>query len=198
MKTITFGRYCQEANKAPTPIEWDVLTKEKDKYLLVSHYALDTRPFDEGLDWTQWNTCDLNHWLNHAFYSKAFTPNEQESILNIEHEIDFIGKSSEKIFLLSISEIEKYYHTPEDCKCIATPRTIDTIRNMDQAAWIDSESGGCFWWLRDLGYNELDAVVVGIDGELHVTGAYVGATGFCVRPAMWVSTNAGEIINPLG
>ena len=195
METVTFGRYWQQDDNQKTPIEWDVVTKDNEKCLLVSHYALDAKTFDDEMDTTRWALSSLKRWLNSSFFSHAFTEEEQAFILQIPHEIDFIETGTEKVFLLSLEEAEKYYPRPKKRICIASQHTRNALHSTNNDAWVNSD-GSCFWWLRDLGDGDLNVSYVGIDGEIHGSGIFAAATGFCVRPAVWIPLDTA--LCPLG
>lgn len=114
---ITFGTYNNE------PIEWMVLDKEGDNYLLLTKYAVETMTYYAGDDANdQWEYSDIRAWLNNDFIDTAFTDNERACIntthlkndenpySNGNNEKATPGKDTDdKLYLLSYSEFCTYF-----------------------------------------------------------------------------------------
>ena len=115
---IIFGSYEQDNNKSngKEEIEWEVLAKDGDKILVVSRYALTSQPFNSSGGSATWETCSLREWMNDTFYNEAFTADEQNMIQSTVVTADVMTENGEtkgndttdKVFLLSLSEFEKY------------------------------------------------------------------------------------------
>ncbi len=75
---MKFGSYPQTSDNGVQSIEWQVLSREGNKMLVISLYGLDVRCFDE--DSNNWANSEIRKWLNGEFYSKAFTDQEKKSI----------------------------------------------------------------------------------------------------------------------
>jgi hypothetical protein len=94
------------------------------------------------------------------------------------------------MFLLSLSEVEKYLPSDEDRICRATRYA------KKQGVFTDAYSA-CYWWLRTPGSESNRAVGVGLEGNLGLAGAIVGGRDpvtriithgmIAVRPAMWIT-----------
>ena len=97
---VTFGSYEQDANFAngKEPLEWDVIAQDGDRYLLITHYVIDGKKFDDSSsdDTVQanenstaaqitWAKSSIRQWLNNEFYATAFTKNDQALILQTHH-----------------------------------------------------------------------------------------------------------------
>lgn len=115
--TISFGRYPQDKDGTVKPIEWVVLKIEKDKALLLSRYILDKRPYNKKDENVTWETSDIRRWLNEDFYKIAFNSMEQKKIVdtlvrtenNPRHGTDGGDDTKDKVFLLSIEEVEEVF-----------------------------------------------------------------------------------------
>lgn len=118
---ITYGHYEQDNNlsNGKEPIEWLVLAKEKDRALVISRYALESRPYHDDEEEVTWETCSLRTWLNSTFLITAFTAFERKAIptvtvaadKNPEYGTKGGNNTKDKLFLLSASEFDKYFRS---------------------------------------------------------------------------------------
>ena len=193
---ITFGKYEQDNNEenGKEDIEWLVLERKEGKAFVVSKYALDCKQYnDEYVDVT-WETCTLRAWLNNAFINDAFTPDEKTLIStvtvtnndNAEFKIDGGNDTQDKVFLLSIDEINNYFDSKEERMCGATDYA------KAQSAWTDDYytaegKDTCWWWLRSPGEYQCNASSVSSSGGFYLEGYVVDRDNRAVRPAMWIS-----------
>ena len=116
---VTFGRYEQDGDltNGKEPIEWEILSEEDGKMLLISLSILDSQPYDE--DWSDdatWETCSLRGWLNNDFFNEAFSEAEADMIMtttlqNPNNPIGGLGgnDTEDKVFILSVNEALSYY-----------------------------------------------------------------------------------------
>ena len=191
--SIVFGRYVQKKNGSPEPIEWQVLARENGRMLVISKYALDCRQYNSAWKDVEWETCSLRKWLNGTFLNAAFNSSEQNSIVSSTVTADKKqsysmipgNNATDKVFLLSIAEVNKYFSSDEARKCVPTNYAIA------QGVWTsDSDKTGgrgtCFWWLRSPGYDSLSAAGVYRGGSVNESGIYVRSGDGAVRPAMWI------------
>lgn len=171
MDTITFG-----LDKKSEPIEWIVLEKGNGKALLLSKYILTNHVYnDESVDVT-WENCTLRKWLNSEYINTLFSKKEQGSILttdvinndNARYGTNGGNNTKDKLFLLSIDEVNKYFST--DNQRVATYK---------------GGSAYIYWCLRSPGRSQKYAAYVYFDGALDEDGNYV-SHGIAVRPALWV------------
>ena len=184
--TVCFGTYEQDndTSNGAEDIEWQVLAKENNKVLVISKYALDYQQYNTSNIDVTWETCTLRKWLNETFINNAFGTKEQAAIAetivtadkNPEYDTDPGNATTDKVFLLSIDEVNKYF---------------------------SSESADCNrdWWLRTPGDDQNEAAFVGDDGAVYYDGvSYHGFVyqleysvdhdGIGVRPALWVNLDA--------
>ena len=185
---VKFGRYKQNSNKKE-PIEWRVLAAENGKALIISQYALNCKKYNKSYEDTSWEKCTLRKWLNNDFLNSAFNPTEQDLIQlsivtadnNPEYSTNQGNDTEDKVFLLSVKELEKYFKNDEDRKCTPTKLAINNGAYMN-------DNGQCWWWLRSLGVNSYEASSVITNGSVDFVGNDVDSNNDSVRPAMWVKT----------
>ena len=192
---ITFGSYEQDnkTSNGKENIRWIVLDKQDNELLLLSKYALDTVPYNEECEDVTWETCSLRTWLNSTFYNNAFNEEEKAKIINTNvtaeanpsYDTDPGNDTTDKVFLLSINEVNKYFTSDETRKCVPTDYAIA------QGAYVKNSytAGGkstCWWWLRSPGGDNTYAARVSNDGNVGRGGGYVNLDNRCVRPALWI------------
>ena len=186
---IKFGSYEQDniTNNGNEPIEWLILDKNHDKLFLVSKYALDNKPFYTHIKATTWETSSIRYWLNNIFILNAFTVEEQNLIQtttvyadkNPEYDTPCGNDTEDKIFLLSINEVRKYFSSDLE-------REIKTTEySKNNKAYID-RNGYTWWWLRSPGSYDYFASGVSSDGSIHYIGRNVDNNRNTVRPALWI------------
>ena len=167
---ITFGNYEQDgdSDNGKEPIEWLVLNRDGKKALVISKYCIDEKPFNKSLSAVTWANCSLRKWLNDTFISNAFSSDEKSKI--VSSKLSNVGSdTTDKVFLLSESEADKYFSSDADRTAVAT-EAVDTSY--------------CPWFLRTTG-NVSNVAYVDDDGEL---GYYENVDrNWCIRPAMWVN-----------
>ena len=188
---ILFGSYEQDNNpyNGTEDIEWLVLAKEKDRVLVISRYALDCRPYNAKEQEVTWETCFLHGWLNDTFLNNAFSADEQAMIRTETVTADrnpSYGTSpgrdtTDKVFLLSITEVNQYLTGESARKCQATAYAVK------RGAYINPLDGNCWWWLRSPGMNSFLAAIVNYVGSVGYDGVRVHTWDGAVRPALWIN-----------
>lgn len=184
---IYFGKYPQDNNVEP--IEWKVLLKEDDRLLLISNNILDCRKFNERDERTSWEKCDLRKWLNEGFLNAAFTKQEQlilEKVVvkaekNPKYDTSAGNDTEDRIFILSIPEVERYFADDEERKCIPTSYAILN------GAYTSNKTSCGWWWTRSPGYDNNGFGYISDDGSVTYDGHYVLNFKTCVRPAVWIN-----------
>ena len=193
---VKFGKYEQDNDESngQEDIEWQVLDIKDGKMLLVSRYALDCQPYNTELTDVTWETCTLRNWLNNTFYSGTFTEDERALIAdstvyaqaNPQYNTDPGNDTTDKVFLLSINEVEEYFSSNEERMCVPTAYAI-----ANGAYTSDTyEKGGeatCWWWLRSPGIDQGYAAFVDYDGSVPYYGLTVNIDRDAVRPALWIN-----------
>ncbi len=192
---VYFGAYEQDNNTSngKEDVEWLVLAKEGNKALVISKYALDCQQYNTSCTDVTWETCSLRKWLNETFLSAAFSSEEQNSIIsstvtadkNPSYSTSPGNNTTDKVFLLSITEAKKYFKSEEARECAPTNYAIA------QGAWTSDsyKTGGRatgWWWLRSPGSFSDDAADVDSDGSVDLYGSSVNFSSG-VRPALWIN-----------
>ena len=184
---ITFGRYEQDndLSNGDEDIEWIVLAKEGNQALVISKYALDCKQYDISKSDVTWETCTLREWLNGPFLD-AFSAEERNSMIDTAVTADENpsfdtppGKdTTDKIFLLSIAEVNQYFGSDEARTCAPT----EYARARGVFMW----KTDCLWWLRSPGSLCDHAALVHGDGSVNTDGRAVYNILGGVRPALWI------------
>ena len=194
---FTFGTYEQDnvTSNGAEDIEWLVLAKENNKILVISDKAFDCQRYNKIHKEITWEQCSLRKWLNDSFLNAAFSEEERALIQsstvsadkNPKYSTDPGNATTDKVFLLSTNEAEKYFNSDEARKCAPTAYakaqgavTSDTNKTTSGAAT-------CWWWLRSPGYDQNTAAYVYSVGSVYYTGYDVIDDNDCVRPALWIS-----------
>ncbi len=186
---ITFGSYEQDydTRKPEKPISWKVLDEVEGCYLLISEYGLDVEPYDFEYQDMTWENCSLRAWLNSDFFDSAFSEEEKQIIKtaqvkaedNPEYGTKAGNDTQDKVFLLNISEAEKYFSSDESRQCKATGYAVY------DGAWVDATTGAYEWWLRSPGENNSYAATVNSYGSIDYEGGNLFEV--VVRPALWIN-----------
>ena len=204
--SIKMGSY--DNGDEEQPISWRILEIDKDngRMLVITIAIIDGRPFDDSEDGTTYENSSIREWLNNDFYDSAFTNEEKDRILESQVLTDD-STVTDKIFLLSSSEANKYFKYDSDRKARARKKAFvnGLIISSDQKhrgnayayekgdSYSDKENYAS-WWLRDLGHPK-QAFNVGSLGKVYDktkkdTCNITDING--VRPAMWVKINAED------
>lgn len=211
---IQFGSYQQEYDYKQ-PIEWIVLEKQNNKMLLVSKNILDCKPYHNTFSETNWKNCDLRRWLNSTFMNEAFSKEEQGCILDSKVVNEYIFKVQDgysggfifkkpkyiekkkqlscidKVFLLSIKEVYKYFKDEEERLAKGSTYALK------QGLWT-SKIKESNYWLRDS--KDVDASSLNSNcsgyvrsyGLVNELGRNVDELGCGIRPALWVDLSLLE------
>ncbi|MCL1832537.1 MAG: DUF6273 domain-containing protein [Oscillospiraceae bacterium] len=129
----------------------------------------------DGVDIT-WEYSSIRNYLNGEYYN-TFTAGEQARIVettiinsdNPEYGTAGGNDTTDKIFLLSIDEVNLYF-SDENSKIA-----------------YNAEGVALWWWLRSPGLGSIDAAGVYIDGSVCVSGCNVNSFNGGVRPALWLN-----------
>lgn len=188
--TYRFGSYEQDNNKSngQEDIEWLVLAKEGTKILVISKEALDCKPYNTSYKGVTWETCTLRKWLNNDFINAAFSADERTMIptvtvsadKNPDYSTNPGNATQDQVFLLSITEVNKYFSSDSARQCKPTDFAVAN------GAYVSSNNGNCWLWLRSPGYFQKYAAYVYYDGDVIEYGYGVYLVNIAVRPALWI------------
>ena len=192
---VVFGKYEQDANEenGAEDIEWIVLGKEEGNALLISKYAIECEQFNKEYIGVTWEDCTLRAWLNNDFYNKAFSADEKQSIvfskvtaeMNPSYSTNPGNDTDDYVFLLNISEVNKYFKDDTSRMCAPTDYAVKNGAFTDSDNKVDGRASS-WWWLRSPGNRSNFAAGVSRDGSVRNYGGYVGDCSDCVRPCVWV------------
>lgn len=123
----------------------------------------------------------IREWLNDSFFNTAFSLEEQKRIIgsqvvsgsNCDNDGISADKQSDKVFLLSIEEVKKYFNSDSDRQCFPT-------------AFAKLQCNDSWWWLRSPGVIPNSAASVLKDGKIYPYGNFVNSDNGGVRPALWI------------
>ena len=172
-------------------IPWTVLKRTRDnRVLLLCDYCLDTLPYDSSGDDVTWADSEIREWLNGEFIETAFYGDPDDYICTVEistpagqnKKTDGGDDTEDKVFLLSIDEVQEYLTTYDSRK---TPVT-DYAKKI--GAKVDGHGNGR-WWLRSPGGEQDKAANIHAAGGINYDGRPVESEEFCIRPALWLDLN---------
>ena len=197
---FTFGTYEQDnvTSNGAEDIEWLVLAKESNKILVISNKVLDFQPYNEKPYYETrkaitWEQCSLRKWLNDSFLNEAFSEEERALIQSTTVSVDKIpnyhytdpgNATTDKVFLLSYNEVEKYFGDFNAQKCTFTAYAKEQ-RTAAGKGGVDE------WWLRSLTGPYYAAFAHASSGALaYFSNDYVTSDGGGVRPALWIDLDS--------
>lgn len=205
---MILGSYEQDndTSNGKEDIEWIVLAKENGKALVISKYALDCQQYNSTFTNVTWETCSLRKWMNGTFLNNAFSTDEQAKIAtmtvsadkNPEYRTKPGNATTDKVFLLSITEAEKYFTTDRSRKCAPTASAKAKGAYTSDGYKTARGEATCWWWLRSPGSIQARAAGVHVDGSVYYIGNDAGSSipssghgirpnNVCVRPALWIN-----------
>lgn len=187
---VYFGAYEQDNNplNGKEDIEWLVLEKDGNYTLLISKYALDCKKYNTSYTDVTWENCSLRTWLNGSFLSAAFSSEEQfiisssrvRAYKNPSYSTSPGNNTTDKVFLLSIYEVNTYFTSDSARQCQGTEYCY--AQGAKKA-----NNGNCWWWLRSPGLHSYLAACVRVDGSVDLGGPGVSIGDGAVRPALWIN-----------
>ena len=180
-RNVSFGKYL-----------WRVLDVQKGRALLLAEEILELRRYHSSYASVTWKDCELRGYLNGAFL-QTFSSQEESRIVqtvNVNRDNPWYktpggGSTTDKVFLLSIEEVVKYFGDSGALRA-GGEYSINDQYNSARVA----EYGGAkawWWWLRSPGYYVNCAVYVYYDGYLNLYGNSIYSAWGGVRPALWLN-----------
>lgn len=209
---VQMGTYEQDGDtETEDPIYWDVLDKDGDSILIISHDVIGYQRFSDSPNCVIWEDSQIRTWLNEEFYTDAFDKETQacikESVLENPSIAGYVtgvdeanqesrGDTTDRIFLLSQKEIEKYYGhklpKAEALLCKPSKAVLQRYEEIEQqrvrekvpfVTSVPDVSEGISWMLRSTGKSQNQISIIRGDGYYSqcLADYYQG-----VRPAMWI------------
>ncbi len=198
---VNLGTYEQDGNteNGAEDILWLVLEREGSELLAISLYCLDVLPYHNELQPVTWENSQIRKFLNSEFISTAFSPEEEAKLLestvinnrNPVFDTDCGGTTIDRVYLLSLEEVMKYYDIPEAVETFYDRLYAQaTAYTVSKGVWLEMpDSTRCWWWLRSNGGTEINACEVGSAGYLSFNGTEVTETARAIRPVIRISAS---------
>ena len=180
------------------PLEWRVLVKNGNEALLVTKQVIDVVEYNEKYEDTTWEKCTLRAYLNNDFIKNTFSSEEQERIKQVKlknkdnEEYGTFGgnDTTDKVFCLSIDEVNEYFFDDEDRVAIPTKYAKGKVSADDMEYFMEESSGGGLWWLRSPGNFDDNAAYVDGSGWVSDSGSGVDFDLVGIRPALWLNLDS--------
>ncbi len=186
-------------------IKWRVLRNDGNTLFVVVDKAIDCKSYNEEATNVTWETSTLRGWLNDSFCNTAFSSNEQSAIVtrnlenenNQEHGTEGGNSTSDKVYLLAISEVtsEKYgFCSDGDTSSMSRRMKASDYANARGTLRSSSSGyeGNCWWWLRSPGSSNSYSVNVNYYGWLNKYGYNVINSDGGICPAMRINLSSGS------
>ncbi len=206
---VVFGHYEQddsgypyeEYDNGPEPIEWEILSQEDGRMLLISRYIIECQPYNDEYTEVTWAGSSLRQWLNDEFFYTAFSDEERARIQTVTLTnpanpytgVDGGIDTEDKVFLLSMDEVLEYFEfeelDPNDMRNGSSSALITSITQYVADIHYAPVYGQLrTWWLRTPGEKPEEACYVVMTGvpDWWCSSYDVRAT-YGVRPAIWIS-----------
>ena len=132
--------------------------------------------------------------MNMTFLNAAFSSEEQNRIIDTVVSADKNplystspgNSTTDKVFLLNITEVNKYFSSDEARKCAPTDFAIERGANTSSKN-STGDRATCWWWMRSPGLNANYAASVRNDGSVNISGDIASNVYGAVRPALWIN-----------
>jgi len=170
------------------PYKWLVLDvdTENKKALLIMDGYIDTLYMFADDEVHTWENSQVREYLNfQPNMDVMFTAEEQEFILetavanpaNPKTGVSSGNDTTDRLFLLSTEEMEKYFENPED-------RVV-----------YDAEGSPVGQYLRTAGGEEsyFAMIIQDNSGEIDYNGSHGYSGAYAIRPAMWVDVSGADL-----
>jgi hypothetical protein len=199
--------------------DWRVLDIQDGKALIITDKIIENKPYNTEFEDVKWETSDLRSYLNGEFYER-FSESDRACIAQsqvINNDNPWYGTSggsdtTDRIFLLSVEEVVKYFGDSGHLANIPADSEEDGLLrdeyNDDRIAYhiggsYDSyvldgerfddytvaEGEEWWWWLRSPGCYDDMAADVWTRGCIGMDGADVNDPQGGVRPSLWLMLN---------
>ena len=192
-----FGHYPKERFGKDELLLWRVLNVdyEKGRALLITENLIDCREYHAEWRSVTWADCDLRKWLNGEFIDKAFDKEDLGKIAemsiqnpdNTEYGTKGGRETRDRVFVLSIDEVETYFRDNIDRRAAVTSYADSRGGySYNKYTTLDGQPAG-WWWLRSPGIFDNNASIVNADGGVYLSGRFVDGNHVSVRPALWLN-----------
>ncbi len=169
---------------------WKVLTKSNDKSLIICCNSVKQMTFDAP---SNWKDSAIRKWLNDSFLNSEFDENEQQLICpsmnkTIIYDVNWVGgdsyysfgdqkslSTSDKVFLLSVQELQEYLPDERDRKNICVSDWWE--RTTYNLTW--TNDFGWYGFVNEKGVLTTEAI-------FYPSNKHYKKTEKAVVPAMWI------------
>lgn len=192
-------------------VQMGTYEQDGDSILIISHDVIGYQRFSDSPNCVIWEDSQIRTWLNEEFYTDAFDKETQacikESVLENPSIAGYVtgadesiwesrGDTTDRIFLLSWKEIERYYGhklpKAEALLCKPSKAVLQRYEEIEQqrvrekvpfVTSVPDASEGISWMLRSTGKSQNQISIIRGDGYYSqcLADYYQG-----VRPAMWI------------
>ncbi len=175
-------------------VPWRILDVDADlgRVLMITEVCIGDRPWGHGT----WSECSLRKWLNEEFYSSLPEEARIRVATTTVRDIDADKIVEDRIFILSVDEVHKYFRDQRARRCS-----------------VAGEQNPTMWWMRNLSTGKIEDVRVvdkGGNASSYKLTAYDCFRGCyydkrvdsptregnssitAVRPALWIQTGLGD------
>ena len=150
-------------------VTWTIIAVDGSNALVLADKCVGEKPYNKQCKEVTWENCTLRKWLNDEYYKKLHEK-EKYTIVEVEHEnpanaetgISGGKKTKDKIFVLSLEEINMYLPNDSD-------RAI-----------------GDYWRIRTPGKEQRQALVIDPDGLILNEEECWVEFKYGIRPAVWI------------
>ena len=189
---VKFGACEQDNNPSngKEEIEWEVLDKKDNQILIISKKVLDAQEYWDSFEDTDWGKSEVRKWLNESFMQNAFSQYHQSLIMdtsvtadkNPYYQTNTGAASTDKIYLLSMEEVQKYF--PDTESRICQPTVYAKVKG------VFMKNLNTWWWLRTVGKDKKHMTAIYTDGEIRNEGYRVYVKDGGVRPVIWLDLSS--------
>jgi hypothetical protein len=194
---IQFGSY-----------NWRVLDIQDGKALILSDMLIELHiPYHSDGGEITWERSSIRQYLNDTLYDSIFNDDERElfaEILLINNDNPWYGTdggndTTDRIFLLSIEEVVKYFGDSGQlhdrpiwdfgmASGISDEYDSSRIAHFEDFVQNNSLEHGVAWWLRSTGEDNNKAATISRGGSINIDGLDVSLSEHNggVRPALWL------------
>ena len=170
--------------------DWRVLEVQDGRALILSNRVIEKRAYHGVYMSITWAQSNLRNYLNSSFYN-SFSAEDRALIAEtktVNNDNSWFGTNggsdtNDKIFLLSIEEVVKYFGDSGQLM----------NKNPNSENWIDDQHNPSrqevdfSWWLRSPGNDSNYAAFINVSGRIIVYGNVVTDIKIGVRPALWIN-----------
>jgi hypothetical protein len=140
-----------------------------------------------------WANSEIRSWLNGSFYN-SFAAEEkkyiaQTSITNANnqwHNTPGGGATTDRIFLLSLEEVVRYFGNSGQIN-VKQSSPINDAYNASRRTLYNGQER--WWWLRSPGNANNRASNINNNGFIDLSGDHVDNNNGGIRPALWLNIN---------